>query len=93
MICHVVMWKFQPGTQAQQAQFFQGLRQLQGVIPSLVSCRVEENVGPGDYDAVLIARFHDLEGLEAYRTHPRHQEVSALCWAIRVGRASVDFVE
>ncbi len=31
MIRHIVMWKFRPGTQAEQAQFLDGLRGLQGV--------------------------------------------------------------
>ena len=36
MIRHIVMWKFRPGTEAEQKQFLDGLRSLQGVIPQLL---------------------------------------------------------
>lgn len=29
MIRHIVMWKFRPGTEAEQTRFFEGLRGLQ----------------------------------------------------------------
>ena len=32
MIRHIVMWKFRPGTEAEQEQFLGGLRALQGVV-------------------------------------------------------------
>ena len=35
MIRHIVMWKFRPGTEAEQKAFLEGLRGLQGVIPQL----------------------------------------------------------
>ena len=35
MIKHVVMWKFCPGTEAEQARFLEGLRGLYGVIPQI----------------------------------------------------------
>ena len=37
MIKHIVMWKFQPGTEAEQRQFLDGLRDLYGVIPQILS--------------------------------------------------------
>ena len=91
MIKHVVMWKFRPGTEAEQAQFLDGLRALQGVIPQLVSCEVGWNVNGGEYDAALISEFRSLEDLEAYKNDPRHQAVSALCKSIREARAAVDY--
>lgn len=45
MIRHIVMWKFRPGTEAEQAQFLEGLRGLQGVIPQLRSSQVARSVG------------------------------------------------
>ena len=35
MIRHIVMWKFRPGTEAEQEQFLTALAALQGVIPQL----------------------------------------------------------
>ena len=91
MIRHIVMWKFRPGTEAEQEQFLGGLRALQGVIPQLVSSEVARNVGTGNYDAVLVSEFNSLEDLEAYKNDPRHKAVSALCKSIREDRVAVDY--
>ena len=91
MICHIVMWKFLPGTEKQQEQFLEGLRQLQGVSPQLLSSRVARSVGEENYDAVLVSEFASLEDLALYQKDPRHQAVSALCRSIRTHRASVDY--
>lgn len=91
MIRHVVMWKFRPGTEAEQRQFLEGLRALQGVIPQLLRSEVAVNMGTGNYDAVLVSEFADRAGLEAYQQDPRHEAVSALCASIRLERASVDW--
>ena len=91
MIRHIVMWKFRPGTEAEQTRFFEGLRGLQGVIPQLVRSEVARNVAPGNCDAVLISEFRSLEDLDAYKSDPRHKAVSALCKSIREDRAAVDY--
>jgi hypothetical protein len=64
MIRHIVMWKFRPGTEKEQAQFLEGLKQLQGVIPQLLKSEVAVNVGADNYDAVLVSEFESLEALE-----------------------------
>ena len=74
MIKHIVMWKFQPGKEAEARAFLEGV-----------------NCAPGNYDAVLISAFDSREDLEAYKNDPRHQEVSALCKAIRTDRVAVDY--
>ncbi|MBE6963821.1 MAG: Dabb family protein [Ruminococcaceae bacterium] len=91
MIRHIVMWKFRPGTEAEQAQFIAGLRGLQGVIPQLLRSEVAVNVGEGNYDAVLVSEFESLEALETYKNDPRHKAVSALCKSIREDRVAVDY--
>ena len=91
MIRHIVMWKFRPGTRAEQTQFLEGLRGLQGVIPQLLSSEVAVNVGQGNYDAVLVSEFKSLEDLETYKNDPRHKAVSALCKSIREDRVAVDY--
>jgi len=91
MIRHIVMWKFRPGTEAEQERFLSGLRNLQGVIPQLLRSEAARNVGPGNYDAVLVSEFKSLEDLEAYKKDPRHQAVSELCKSIREDRAAVDY--
>ena len=91
MIRHIVLWKFRPGTEAEQTKFLEGLQGLLGVVPQLKSCQVRRNELPGNYDAALIAEFDSREDLEAYKADPRHQAVSALCKSIRTDRAAVDF--
>ena len=91
MIRHIVMWKFRPGTQAEQAQFLEGLRGLQGVIPQLKKSEVAVNVGEGNYDAVLVSEFESLEDLAVYKKDPRHVAVSSLCKSIRENRVAVDY--
>ena len=91
MIRHIVMWKFRPGTEAEQKQFLDGLRSLQGVIPQLLKSEVAVNVGEGNYDAVLVSEFESLEALDTYKNDPRHKAVSALCKAIRTDRGAVDY--
>ena len=92
MIRHVVMWKFCPGTEAEQKVFLDGLRGLQGVIPELLHSEVAVNVGEGNYDAILVSEFESLETLETYKNDPRHQAVSNLCQSIRENRVAVDYV-
>ncbi|MBR5471610.1 MAG: Dabb family protein [Oscillibacter sp.] len=91
MIRHIVMWKFRPGTEAEQEQFLTGLRGLQGVVPQLLRSEVAVNVGEGNYDAVLVSEFESLEALETYKNDPRHKAVSQLCKSIRVDRVAVDY--
>lgn len=91
MIRHIVMWKFRPGTEAEQKEFLTGLRGLQGVVPQLLRSEVAINVGEGNYDAVLVSEFESLKALEAYKNDPRHKAVSQLCKSIRVDRVAVDY--
>lgn len=91
MIRHIVMWKFRPGTEAEQEQFLSELRALQGVIPQLLRSEVAVNVGKENYDAVLVSEFESLEALELYKNDPRHKAVSALCKSIREDRVAVDY--
>ena len=88
MIKHIVMWKFKPGTEAEQEKFLSGLRGLYGVIPQIKEQEVGINCGAGNYDAVLVSVFDSMEDLETYKKDPRHVAVSGICKAIQIGRAS-----
>lgn len=91
MIRHIVMWKFRLGTERERAAFLDGLRGLQGVIPQLLKSEVAVNTGAGNYDAVAVMEFENLDSLQAYKKDPRHLAVSSLCKSIRTDRASVDY--
>ena len=91
MIKHIVMWKFKPGTEAEQERFLTGLRGLQGVIPQIREQEVAVSCGADNYDAVLISTFDSLADLDAYKTDPRHLAVAGICKAIRTDRVAVDY--
>ena len=91
MIRHIVMWKFRPGTEAEQKRFLDGLRSLQGVIPQLLKSEVAVNVGEGNYGAVRVSEFGNREARDTYKNGPRHKAVSALCKSIRTDRVAVDY--
>lgn len=91
MIRHIVMWKFRPGTEAEQNEFLTKLAGLQGVIPQLLRSEVAPAVGADNYSAVLVSEFESMEALETYKTDPRHVAVSALCKSIREDRVAVDY--
>ena len=90
MVRHIVMWKFRPGTEAEQQRFLDGLRGLQGVIPEMLKSEVVIGIG-GDYDAGLVSEFASREDLHRYQEDPRHVAVAAICKAIRTDRASLDY--
>lgn len=91
MIRHIVMWKFREGTEDEQAKFLAALRALYGVVPQLKKCEVAQNIGEGNYDAVLVSEFDSMDDLNAYRVDPRHVAASDLCKAIRIDRVAVDY--
>lgn len=91
MIRHVVMWKFRPGTEAEQEKFISGLRGLQGVIPELLRSEVGVNVGQDNYDAVLVSEFDSMEDLHTYKVDPRHVAVASICKSIAENRVAVDY--
>ena len=91
MIRHIVMWKFKEGQEENVRRFLEELRALQGVIPQLKASEVAVNIGPGNYDAVLLSEFASMEDLQAYKQDPRHVAVSNLCKSIRLDRVAVDY--
>ena len=93
MIRHIVMWKFRPGTEAQAREFMEKLSALYGVISPITQQQIcVDCSGSGkNYSAVLVSDFDSLEDLEAYKSDPRHQAVSALCKSIREDRVAVDY--
>jgi len=96
VIRHVVLWKLKAEDEAGKAKAFteiaEGLESLIHVIPELKSLTVDRNMAYGDvnFDAVLIAKYENLAGLEAYQSHPAHKIVGAMIRERVVERASID---
>ena len=95
MIKHIVLWKFKENTENEREVFLERLLALNGVIPEIKNAEIKKNVNMnGDnYDAMLISTFDSIENMEKYKVDPRHLEVSSLCKAIRISRASIDYEE
>ncbi len=92
MIRHIVMWKFKDGEEENAKLFLSRLAALKDELDMIKKCEVGANTGAEEnYDAVLISEFESFEDLEAYKKHPRHLEVAALCKEIRIGRCAVDY--
>lgn len=78
MLWHVVKFRLKPDVDdARRAEFEQSLRGLAGVVESLRFVRVAPSVDEPDVVGLLTG-FDDVEGLEAYKTHPAHLPVIAL---------------
>lgn len=97
MIRHVVAFRLaDPDPQVRTAQAADAagrLNALLGVVPSLRAMQAGANALdlPGNWDLVLVADVDDQAGLEAYITHPVHEEVAAFIGSIRAERVAVDF--
>ncbi len=79
MVTHVVLFKFKDPTAENLGTAAEKLRGLMGVVPTLKALEVGINQVPSDraFDMTLLTRFASMEDLDAYRTHPKHQEVVA----------------
>ena len=95
MIKHIVLWKFKENTENEREVFLERLLALNGVIPEIKNAEIKRNVNINgeNYDAMLISTFENLEDMNKYKVDPRHLEVSSLCKAIRISRASIDYEE
>lgn len=99
MLKHVVMWKLKEEAlgmdrAALGAAMKQRLEALVGQVPSIRSLEVGLNVVPGDTarDVVLVSRFDDLAGLQAYVDHPAHQAVLGFVKQAVEERRAVDYL-
>ena len=99
MIKHVVMFKFMDealGRSKQENMEITAsmLKNLVGIVPSLLSCQIEYNDPKADtsnFDLLLITEHEDFEGLNAYIIHPEHQKVGAFMKQVRESRSCVDY--
>lgn len=92
MITHVVL--LQPKattTEEQLARFFDSVRDLQRLVPGIISISTGKNRSPyaSAYTHGIIMRFIDEAHLQAHHPHPAHvavvEELDRLC------EGSVDF--
>lgn len=97
MIRHVVVWTMAAEDAetraAHAAEVARLLRGLDGVVPAIRSLTVGTNdpAVAGNADVAVVIDLDDLDGLQAYQTHPAHQEVAGFIRSVTGGRMAVDF--
>jgi len=93
MVIHTFAFRWRPGVTAEQKQqVIAAIRDLQGRIPGLAETWVGENISPRSqgYELGGVMKFDNRTALEAYGSHPVHQEL--LAWLLPlIDPLEVDF--
>ncbi len=92
MITHIVLLQLKAATtEAQLVTFFDAVRDLQRLVPGIISISAGKNRSPyaSAYTHGIIMRFIDEAHLQAHHPHPAHvavvEELDRLC------ESSIDF--
>lgn len=94
---HVVAWRLAATDAAvkhEQAQaIVDALRALDGVVPEIESISVGVNAvhGGANWDVALVVDVADEAALDAYQTHPAHEELVGFVRSVVSERVAVDF--
>ena len=78
MIRHVVLFRFEPGTDAAAVTAMaDALDRLPSSIPEIVTYRQGPDLGAidTDWDHALVAEFDSIEDYRVYEAHPDHRAV------------------
>jgi Stress responsive A/B Barrel Domain len=93
MVIHTFAFRWKPGvTPDQKQRVILAIRGLQGQIPGLLETWVGQNISPRSqgYELGGVMKFNDRATLEAYSSHPVHQEL--LSWLLPlIDPIEVDF--
>lgn len=82
MFRHVVLFRWQEGTEPEEAAAaLDEVRRLPSLIPEIRGYSVGEDarVAEGTLDAVVVADFDDETGYRTYAQHPEHVRVVQEC--------------
>jgi quinol monooxygenase YgiN len=90
VIRHVVMWKLKDAADA--PRFKSLLDTCIGLVPGLLQFEVgiRHDGHDANCDVVLVSVFADAAALDAYQSHPHHQQVSAQLGPLRESRSVLD---
>lgn len=79
MIKHIVFFKFTEDSPEKRAHLKKILEDLNGAVPSLKHLEAGSDVVGSERSShlALVSDFEDMEALQAYQVHPKHQEVIA----------------
>ena len=82
MVKHIILWQLKEEYSPEQKEEIKqgiksGLEGLAGVIPGLISIKVNTGrLASSNADVMLDSTFADEESLKGYSVHPAHQEVA-----------------
>lgn len=84
MVKHVILWQLKDEILEQEKvkikkEIKEGLEELQGKIPGLLSIQVNMNgLESSNADLMLDSAFEDEKSLKAYAVHPEHVNLMSL---------------
>lgn len=94
MITHVVAWKLKDENKQENAK---KMKEMLEALPEKISqiqfMQVGINENGGEYDAMLLSKFHSYDDLKAYDVHPEHQKCRTFIRSVAENRIAVDFTE
>ena len=82
MVKHIILWELKAEYSAEEklqikAEIKAGLEALAGVIPGLISIKVNtDGLASSNADCMLDSLFADEDALKNYAVHPAHQQVA-----------------
>lgn len=82
MVKHIILWQLKDEFSAEQKEEIKkgiksGLEGLAGVIPGLISIKVNTGkLASSNADVMLDSTFADEDALKGYAKHPAHMEVA-----------------
>ncbi len=96
MIRHIVMWRLAAEDAAQREADAAGIKQrleaLRGVVAAeRIEVGVDVEETSGNWHVVLVSDFATRDDLEAYQTHPQHQEAAGFIRSVVDARSCVDY--
>lgn len=93
MITHIVLFKLKDRSPENIEKARAVLVSLSGKIPQLRHLEVGADVLRTDrsYDLALVAKFDNLEDLNAYQIHHEHQQVVKYMLSVRESAVAVDY--
>ncbi|ABO49878.1 Stress responsive alpha-beta barrel domain protein [Desulforamulus reducens MI-1] len=91
MITHIVFFKFKDSDSIPIVK--EKLMALEGKVPQLRHLEVGVDVirSERSFDLALVAKFENMDDLNAYQVHPEHQEVVKYIGTVKESIVAVDY--
>ena len=94
MVMHAFLFQWKPeATAVDKERAAKAIRAFQGNIPGLIESSYSANISPRSQGFTLggVMKFQDASALQAYFTHPVHQELVAWLMPLLAVAAELDY--